>query len=103
VLEGGEGVVCVVFGFCIDGGVALGRGEMDGEEVEPGEGGDALGSEGEVEPRDGDALKLELESERDGEGSGVARARHAGQRPSEAGPWSHFVSSLVSRRRSNEE
>jgi hypothetical protein len=62
--------------------------EMDGEE-EAGEG--------------GDELELELESERDGEGSGVARARHAGQRPSEAGPWSHFVSSSVSQRRSNEE
>jgi hypothetical protein len=52
--------------------------EMDGEEkLEPGEGGDAL----------------ELESDMDGHGSGETRARHAGQRPSEAGPWSHFVSS----------
>jgi hypothetical protein len=58
--------------------------EMDGEE-EAGEG--------------GDELELESESEMDGdsEGStvdGDARTgtRHAGQRPSEAGPWIHFVS-----------
>lgn len=48
-------------------------------------------------------MELELESGRDGgsEGSAVAgeartRARHVGQRPSEAGPWSHFISSSVS-------
>jgi hypothetical protein len=30
VLEGGEGVVCVVFGFCVDEGVVLGCGIRDG-------------------------------------------------------------------------
>jgi hypothetical protein len=56
-----------------------------------------MDSEEEVEPEEGG------ESEMDGEGSTVAgetRARHAGQRLSEAGPWSHFVSSSVSQRRS---
>jgi hypothetical protein len=71
------------------------------------------GMESEIDGREeagdgGDESELESESEMDGdsEGSTVAgdartRARHAGQRPSEAGPWNHFVSSSVSVRRKN--